>query len=339
MRVDRGLIHAMQVGYKHEIKAGTQLDIFDELQARTKEELLEFNVNKRNIYLGIDMDGDGWEIIEVLQKLQYTHSNTTDQNKIDYYLGDYAKSDKALTKWGEKEVPTGYLKTTLGELTRLRTGNSKPATKHIKTTRNMLSKYNMQRYLYRCTEYYDKTTKNGKKAKGRRELETYIMLYKAEIATDSLTRTSLVEIWLSPAFYKKIATHYDLKPLDFLERVRGAYADITGKKQDCPELPNYLLAFLNQLIDAQLYKDKDGDHSKDCIYHCRAKGTDTEKGIYDKINYSWVKSRQWKKLEDTLAVYIEVAKRIGLLADFWKTSTTDGDEVLNFKVVGQGEWN
>lgn len=331
MRVDRGLIHATQEGYKHEVKAGTQLIIFDELEAKTQDKVRELNVNKRELYIGIDLDGDGWELMEVLQLLQYTHSNTTDQTKENYYLGDYEKSGNAMTLWNGKDVPNGYIETTLGEITRLRTGNNKPAKQHIKTTYNMIMKYNMQRYLIRYQEYYEETKKNGKTRKGSRKVESYTMLYKAEIATDATTRTSLVKIWLSPIFYRQIATHYDLKPQDFLARVRTAYAEITKKKQDCPELPNYLLAFLNQLIDAQLYAEQ--------TYHCRAKGTATEKGLYDKLNYSWVKTWQWKKLEDTLAVYVEVAKRIGLLEKFWKTNTTDGDEVLNFKVTKQGEWS
>lgn len=328
MRYTRGLQHAMQEGYKHNV-GGVQLTIFNELEAKTQDKIRSLNVDSSSLYFGIDLDGDGWEIIEVLQLLLYKHSNTTDQSRADYYRGDPNTTALQTLEWNGREQAVGYIETTLAELAKLRTGLQKVGGKDLKTTKTILMKYTDKRYLLRYREDYTETKPNGKTKRSWRTIEGYTMLYHASVAQDAGTRTNLVKVWLSPAFNYQIARNYDEKPLDFLDRVRKTYADVTGSQRK--QLPNYLLAFLNQLIDAQHY---DG-----CIYHCKTLGKGRDKGIYEKLNNSWVKARRWADLETAMAQYIEVATRIGLLRNHWKeTNISTGEDILYFEVTPAKEW-
>lgn len=330
MRIDRGLIYNLQAGYKHTLKPDAQQQvIFAELEAKTQSKIIDLHVDQSHLYFGIDMGEDGWVLMNLLWQLQYKQSNTTNQSRLDYYLGRRNTSPFTLTEWMGEQMQVGYIETTLGEMTRIRTGNQRPSKKQINVTRALLMKYNMRRYLYKCVQTYTKTTKNGNKKAGSRYRETYTILYKADISADADSRTSVVKIWLSPAFYSRIKNNYDTLPVDFYDRVRDAYCSIANIKS-WMEPPEYLFGLLHQLADAQLYPD--------CVYHIKARGTEKDKGLYDKMSPYCVSKRMWKELEKRLDMYVEVAKRIGLLVKHWKTTNNDGEEVLYFQVVPQGQW-
>lgn len=337
-RSSRNLANQMLAGYKHDIKPNipVQLSIWEKLGDDKKKTLLDLNVTKQAFYVGIDMEGDGWELMEVLQQLHHIHSQTQHRDRKDYYTGDLIMDENNLQLVPyaeEKDAQKIYIKTNSNEMAKLSSGRSHP-TKHDKDSiMASVRKYGKKPFTAKYTEYYSakKKCKGGKLEPytSKRFVEQPIILFDYRYTANEGTGRDVLELWLSPIFYRQIANYFELKPIDFLQRVKNTYKDVKGTKKAV--LPNYLLPFLTQLIDAQHYADR--------TYHCKLWGTDKEKGLYDKINYNLRKNRCYKRLDETLSDFIEVAKRIGLLEKHWTTPTENNeDTVYNFQVVEIGKW-
>lgn len=350
VRTPRNLADQMQQGYRKEyaLQVCKQLSLFPELPEGIKQKIKQKGGKEEEIYIGIDMDGAGWRLVETLQQLLHRHSQTTDQTAPDYYMGDYAEAGEkagliaSINMDGDKGK-TPVLITTPTELASIYASSSKPSGKQIKMAVDTLLRYSKQNYYIDYTEWYTEpyTDKNGlqkEKKKGRR-IKGYFPLYvwveSEELEKEDATTTvksRAIRIQLNPIWQRQIATHYNSKPADFMDRVINAYAKGTKK-----ELPQALLPFLNKLVDAQHYKAT--DTVPQCTYRCKQLGTPADMGLYDMISPNWVKKREWKKLEQTLADFVGVAEKIGLLQKHWvETSKQDGKTVHFFQVAKFGEW-
>lgn len=345
VRSPRNLVEQMQQGYRKEYAlqiAGTQLSLFPDIPEEIKQKVRKAGGKEEEIYIGIDMDGAGWRLVETLQQLLHRHSQTTNEEAQDYYMGDYTTAAGqpgliATVNMGETKGQTPVIITTPTELAAIYTNTNKPGGKQIKLAVETLQRYSKRNYYMNYTEWYTETVtdKNGltkEKKKGRRVkgyMPLYIWLEDEELekeGADTIVRNRAIRIQLNPIWQRQIATHYNSKPADYMDRVIKAYN--VGKNKD---LPQALLPFLNKLVDAQ--------HYKECIYHCRQLGTPADMGLYDMISPNWVKKREWKRLEQTLADFIDVATKIGLLKKHWvENSKQDGKPVHYFQVVEFGEW-
>lgn len=350
VRSPRNLADQMQQGFrkKYALQTGLQLSLFPELPEEVKQKVKQREGKEEDIYIGMDLDGAGWRLAEALQLLLYRHSQTTDQTAPDYYMGDYAKAteQKGLISFvdigGGEKSKTPVIITTPTELAAIYSSSKKPSGKQIKLALDTLRRYSKQNYYMDYTEWYTEqyTDKNGltkEKKKGRRikgYYPLYICVESEDIEkedTSTTVKNRAINIQLNPIWQRQIATHYNSKPTDFMDRVLNAY----GKKSR--ELPPALLPFINKLVDAQHYQAANG--IPDCTYHCKQLGTPANMGLYDMISPNWVKKREWKKLEQTLADFIRVATEIGLLQKHWvENSKQDGKPVHFFQVVKFGEW-
>lgn len=319
---------------------GRQLDLWDVLEPAEKPKDVKVTDSQMQVE-GIPLDSNGWELFTTLQDLLHLHSQTTDQSRADYYRGELGKNGKlAVTTWdGNIDAPAAYIKTTLAELTKLRLCTErKPSKTDLMLTEELLQAYNMKPYNIRYTEYYT-TDGKGKPTVGSITRTTKEALYKAAITKNNVersttkdgekwsTKATAVEIWLKPLFFYNIDVNYNTRPKDYRQRVKAAYMELTGAKI-MRKLPEYLYPFLEQLIDAQNYKN--------CTYHCKLTGKD---GLYMKLNPTFVKSRQTPRLERQLKLFAAIAQKIGLLKE-WKieSSKVSGIPIATFKVVGQTEW-
>lgn len=327
VRSPRGLDAQKLAGYR---QAGRQLGLFDELEEQTKNRVRELQINSAELYVGIDLDGNGWELFETIQTVLHQHSQTTDQNAPDYYMGDTNDTGVTVALWNGKKEPVAYIKTSLAELTKIRTGEDKPRGRDIDTTAELIARYNGKPYIVRYKEYYTET----KKVRGRdvsktscRTVETADALYKAVVKRDHGTRTSSVQLWLLPLFFHQIATNYNSRPIDYVSRVRNAYGKLSGKAKKQP--PDGLHYFLTRLMEAQ--------NNPDCTYHSKLYG---DGGLYELIDRRAASKRMWGQLADTLKLFAAVAKEIGLL-ESWETkdSANHDNTIATFKVVPQGQWH
>ena len=344
VRSPRNLADQMQQGYRKEyaLQVGKQLSLFPDIPEEIKQKILQKGGKEEDIYIGIDMDGAGWRLVETLQQLLHRHSQTTDQNAPDYYMGDYAEAAgqaglMVSVNMGGEQGKTPVLITTPTELAAIYTNTSKPGGKQIKLAVDTLLRYSKQNYYMDYTEWYTEqyTDKNGlpkEKKKGRRMkgyFPLYIWVESEELEKEdasTIVKSRAIRIQLNPIWQRQIATYYNSKPADFIDRVINAYANGTKK-----ELPQALLPFLNKLVDAQHYDQN--------TYHCKQLGTPADMGLYDMISPNWVKKREWKRLEQALAEFIDVATKIGLLQKHWvESSKQDGKPVHYFQVVKFGEW-
>ena len=343
VRSPRNLIDQMQQGYRKEYAlqtAGTQLSLFPDIPEEIKQKIRDRGGKEEEIYIGIDMDGAGWRLVEALQQLLHRHSQTTNEEAQDYYMGDYTTAAGqglvGTINMGETKGQTPVIITTPTELAALYSSSNKPSGTQIKMAVDTLLRYSRHNYYMNYTEWYTETVtdRNGQtreKKKGRRVkgyMPLYIWLEDEELekeGADTIVKNRAIRIQLNPIWQRQIATHYNSKPADYMDRILNAY----GKKSR--ELPQALLPFLNKLVDAQ--------HYPDCTYHCRQQGTPADMGLYDMISPNWVKKREWKRLEQTLADFIDVATKIGLLKKHWITpSKQDGKPIHYFQVVEFGEW-
>lgn len=326
VRSPRGLDAQKLKGYQ---QAGRQLGLFDELEEQTKDRVRELQIDSAELYLGVDLAGDGWEWFETLQTVLHLHSQTTDQTAPDYYMGDTNDTGVTAALWNGKAAAVAYIKTNLAELTKIRTGVEKPSTADLNNTAKLLQKYNSKPYCVRYKEYYTET----KTVRGRevtktnyRTIETADPLYKAVLKRDYGTRTSSIQIWLQPLFFQQIATNYNSRPLDYLGRVRKAYKKLYGKTNVKP--PDGLHYFLARLVEAQ--------NNTERTYHCKLFG---DGGLYELLDKRAAKKRMWKQLADTLQLFAEVAKEIGLLENWEKKDSVNHDNTIaTFTVVPQGQW-
>lgn len=327
VRSPRGRDAQMLAGFK---QAGRQLGLFDELEEATQGRVRDLQIKDTELYVGIDLDGDGWELFETIQTVLHLHSQTSNQDAPDYYKGDPNDTEFKVAIWNGKKEPVAYIKTNLAELTKIRTGIDKPHGSDIDTTARLIQKYNQKPYCVRYKEYYTET----KNVRGRettrtsyRTIETADALYKAVVKRDHGTRTSSVQFWLLPLFFHQIATNYNSRPLDYISRVRRAYITLAGKTRT--KTPDSLHYFLTRLVEAQ--------NNEERSYHCKLFG---EGGLYTMIDERATKKRMWKQLEATLCLFADVAKEIGLL-ESWETkkSVNNDNTVATFKVVPQGQWH
>lgn len=327
VRSPRGLDNQKLVGYK---QAGKQLGLFDELEEQTKNRVRDLKIDSAELYVGIDLDGDGWELFETIQTVLHQHSQTTDQNAPDYYMGDTNDTGVTVALWNGKKEPVAYIKTNLAELTKIRTGVDKPSGKDIDTTAALIAKYNGKPYIVRYKEYYTET----KTVRGRdilktsyRTVETADALYKAVVKRDHGTRTSSVQLWLLPLFFRQIATNYNSRPLDYISRVRKAYTKLSGKANT--KTPDGLHYFLARLVEAQ--------NNTEHVYHSKLYG---DGGLYELIDRRAASKRMWRQLEETLKLFAAVAKEIGLLESWTMQASVNHDNtVATFMVVPQGQWH
>lgn len=343
VRSPRNLADQMQQGYRKEyaLQVGKQLSLFPDIPDEIKQKIQQRGGKEEEIYIGIDMDGAGWRLVETLQQLLHRHSQNSNQEAQDYYMGDYAEAAgqeglMATVNMGGEQSKTPVIITTPTELAAIYASTNKPSGTQIKMAVDTLLRYSRRNYYMNYTEWYTEqyTDKNGlpkEKKKGRRVkgyFPLYIWVESEELEKEDASTTvksRAIRIQLNPIWQRQIATHYNSKPADFIDRVLNAY----GKKSR--ELPQALLPFLNKLVDAQ--------HYEQYTYHCKQLGTPDDMGLYDMISPNWVKKREWKRLEQTLADFIDVATKIGLLQKHWvENSKQDGKPVHYFQVVKFGEW-
>lgn len=326
VRSPRALDAQLLTGYK----AGQQIGLFDELEAATQKKVRNLKIDSGELYIGVKLDAGGWELIHAIQTVLAQHSQTINQDAPDYYKGDLNDTNNKLVMWNGEKRPVGYIKTTLGELTRVRTGIDKPNGRDINTTAELLQFYNCKPYVVRYKEYYTETKivkGKPKQIKSCRTIETADPLYKAEVTRDNGTRTSCVKIWLTPLFYHQIETNYNQRPPDYTGRVRRAYNKLAGSKQNStpPKGLEYLLA---QLIEAQ--------NNSTCTYHSKLLGED---GLYKLIDERSYKKRMWKDADKALHLFADVATEIGLLESWGIEDSKNFDnKIATFKVVPQGKW-
>jgi hypothetical protein len=326
VRSPRALDAQLLTGYK----AGQQIGLFDELEAATQKKVRNLKIDSGELYIGVKLDAGGWELIHTIQTVLAQHSQTINQEAPDYYKGDLNDTNNKLVMWNGEKRPVGYIKTTLGELTRVRTGIDKPNGRDINTTAELLQAYNCKPFVVRYKEYYTETKivkGKPKQRKSYRTIETAEPLYKAEVTRDNGTRTSCVKIWLTPLFYHQIETNYNQRPPDYTGRVRRAYNKLAGSKQNStpPKGLEYLLA---QLIEAQ--------NNSTCTYHSKLLGED---GLYKLIDERSYKKRMWKDADKALHLFANVATEIGLL-ESWRIEDSKNfdNKIATFKVVPQGKW-
>lgn len=350
LRTTRNVIAQMEQGYgaSRRPSAGIQLSLFNELPDSTQKRIKEKNADISSLYIGADLDGAGWRMIEVLQKLLYLHSsNTSSQNSEDYYMGccDYEpqnEEEKALllpidipVVGGEVVAHRPIIVTSVTELAAEYSCTNRPSNKAIESAKETLIRNASKNYLLCYTEYYTEqyTDKNGniKERKKSREIKSFCPLYKVLEVTEKDENGKPISrqliIVLNPIFQRQIATHYNLKPLDFLDRVTNASKPIWTR-----QLPDALLPFLNKLIDAQHNQGHYNVPEK--TYNVR------QTALYEMIAPKEVKKRDNKGAAEKLAGFIKVATDIGLLEKHWtETSKENGEIVHYFQVVGANMWN
>lgn len=344
IRTTRNLADQMQQGYRKEyaIREGKQLSLFSDIPEDIKQKIKKKGGKEEEIYIGIDMDGAGWRLVETLQQLLHRHSQNCNQEAKDYYMGDYAEATGIeglveTVSLGTVQSKTPVIITTPTELAAIYASTNKPSGGQIKQALKALLRYNSHPYYMEYTEWYTeqytdkkglpKENRKGRKIKGYLPLYTVVEREELEKKDSSTTvKSRAIHIQLNPIWQRQIATHYNSKPADFINRVIKAYN--VGKNKD---LPQALLPFLNKLVDAQHYPDN--------TYRCKQIGTSKEIGLYDMISPNWVRKRDWKSLEQTLADFIKVATDIGLLQKHWViASRHNGKTIHYFQVVMFGEW-
>lgn len=348
IRTPRSLIDQMEKGYRKEeaLKVpGVQLSLFPDIPEEIKLKVKRGGRKEEDIYIGIDMDGAGWRLVETLQQLLHKHSQTHNQLLGDYYMGDFGKAAKKnlikTISMGEITGKTPVIITTPTELAAAYACTTKPSGTQIAMALNTLVRYSEKNYFMDYTEWeteqytnkYGQTKERriGKRVKGY--LPLFLLLEGETLIENDGKVTKLagdISIQLNPIWQRQIATHYNNKPQDFMERVIKAY----GKKG---ELPTALLPFLNKLIDAQHYTAS--GKLPECTYHCKQLGTLADMGLYDMISPNWVKKREWKRLEQMLDTFIDIATKIGLLKKHWiEIGAKDEKPVHYFQVAKFGEW-
>lgn len=343
MRTTRNVAKVMQDGYRQSKKA-IQLSLFDDLPEQVQKAVRASGTEVSGLYIGADLDGAGWRMVEALQKLQHLKSETRDQNSPAYYMGNYqskGENDKLLLPISMGNNAAGAvvavrptIETNITELAAIYSCTKKPSNVAIESTRETLLRYSKQNYLMSYKEYYTEqyTDKKGntKERRMSREIKGYMPLYSAIEDTtrdenENVTGRKLV-IQLNPAFRRQIATNYDTKPLDYLERVTAASKTIWKR-----QMPDALLPFLNRLVDAQHYTEKNGVPER--TYHIK------QSELLEMIAPKEVKKRENKKAAEKLAGFIHVAESIGLLARHWEAkSKEDGSTICYFQVVDAHGW-
>lgn len=340
VRTTRNLLSQMKVAYKH--TEPIQLSLFDELPTMVRERVEKKKMDKSTLYIGADLDGAGWRLVEVLQKMLHQHSNTTDQTRPDYYMGDYkpkGEDDKTLKPIKFTEDLTAVrptFETSVNEIAAQYTCTDNPSGGIIKSVGDKLLDIAQRNYLFVYTEYYTEeyTDKNGKKKQHQKskEIKTLMPLYSIDEVTENTdgkeTARRLI-IKLNPMFQRQIDTRHNDKPLDFLERVLKASKSIWKR-----QLPDALLPFLNTLIDAQHYEETKTKNGKQIVpartYHVKQ----TE--LYTTIAPTEMSIRNKRAAEKKLDGFIKVATDIGLLQKHWTdTSKKDGEIVHYFQVREQ----
>lgn len=317
MRVDTGVHNAMLDAWNSK-----QTSLFADLEDANNPR--DITPTKPEITLENEMNGDFWQLAEVISVLLFTHSETSDQSSQRYYKGDglSCTKDTMVEFCGEKDVQQALIKTSLMEMAKIKQGNvGKVGGKDITAMKDLVMRYSDKPYKVKYRDYYQ-VTKDGKQKTEKREYNEKFNLYHAVVIEDTGLKKSIVKLLLHPIWFRLVKEHCYKKPVDFLQRAKCAYKEISGSSR----MPDYLLPWLNELVRAQLYPDR--------TYHCKTISNGS--GMFEKISPSWVKKRMWKQLDDTLAVFVEVAKRIGLLEEYTRTnSKTGGGEVLSFKVIKQ----
>lgn len=309
---------------------GKQLSMrFDELDNVAKGRVEQLKINKSSLFVGVNMGAGGIELLEAFNLLlQQQSANTTNPNSADYYGGRADEPDGGkLVKWqhgGQVVAASGaYIKTNLTELCRIITGEDKPSKWARDRVAALLDKYNNQPYLIRYTEEREEVLKNGKTRRKIYEVRTAEPLFKAVTTEEKTTGKSSVQIILKPLFFQQIAKQHNLKPVDYLQRVRREYMIAAGNGIERTP-PDTLYFFLTLLIEAT------GRESR--LYNVK------KSALLEQIA-----PKEWKKRERGAAAkilnqYIEVAKRIGLLASVEDYTNADGEEVLLFHVTEKGYW-
>lgn len=327
VRTTKALDTQMLAGYR---QTGKHFGLFDELDAATKKRIRDLKIDSTELCVGMDLDGDGFEIIETIQTVFHLHSQTTDQYAPNYYKGDKNDTDTQVASWNGEAKPVAYIKTNLAELTKIRTGIERPHGREIETTAKLIAKYNKKAFFVRYKENYTETKIiKGKETnrKSYRTIETADALFWAIVKRDKGTRCSCVQLWLLPLFFHQIATNYNCRPIDYISRVRRTYNKLSGKSINT-KTPKGLHYFLSRLIEAQTHKKR--------MYNCRLYG---DGGLYDMIDERATARRMHKQQETTLQLFADVAIEIGLL-EKWETkpSADNKNTIAIFFVVKQGQW-
>jgi hypothetical protein len=307
----------------------TQQEIFSKLEDETKDEIGPQTPSVK--VFGPAIKTSEYQLIECLQKLLHTKSETKDPKSEKYYAGNYfpnKEDEQGIVKY---EIPVKgqisdtriapTISFTRYELAKEYTGGRTPSGNDIKEVWNLLQTLANRKYLFVYTIPVPKT-QQGKIR--RKEIEHYRelldILNEKEIETDENTKEDKVigrtiHITLHPVFRDGIDKEFIIKPVDIAHRTKIATA---GREIDHStyQLREYLL----QEHSAKRYTPQIGLHK-----------------LYSTIAEKYRQRRNYKKCKEKLLQGIEVCKNLGLL-ESWKESTskTTGDPIITFSLCR--EW-
>ena len=295
---------------KHSYK-GENLEIaYDSLNDKTKQALLESNVERTHIIEGIRLSPSEQKIIDSLCKIlseRLLKNKDTNKSKylgnINYELVDYGS---------EISTPAPKLSFSIYELTQEYKGNKTISGKDVENVSFILQELDKKRFLLS----YIETThqKNGNRLE--RKIEDFKKLIHIVKISETLYDNKNIElhkkedliILLSPIFIRQIDNKYIQYPGDINRRTVIAYGS-HNVSEAVFRLRDYLMREMsNKRYESTMSLDK----------------------FYWMLNDKWMKEGRKKKTKEYADKAIETMKTLGLLQEMAFEKLDSGEEKITF---------
>jgi len=301
----------------YEYPGDKQGSIFDELQPKTREEILKGQAAE-TIAVGLgDCSSAERKLIDALCMLLGQKSQTKEPGADGYYLGNIPKNDRRMVAYGSLgQIEAPSLVVSLYEITKLYSQGEGIGGKDQSNVLDVLRGLAEKKFLIR----YTRTTripgaKGNQPAKVENTIEQFgpiIHLITEEQRTytedDQLLETTgkQLKVVLSPLFRDQIDSQFVLRPNDIIQRTALAYGS-----QHIPEATLRLRDWLLHQIG-----------------HKNSEVAITQKKALYRVAEKSMRQHKRKRAQEQLDTALETAKKLGLLLSWELTPSEASSEMI-----------
>lgn len=289
-----------------------QRSLFDSLQDKTKNDIIEAGIDRRTVVEGIKLSPSETKVIDSLCKLLHHNSQNIDSKKDSYYSGNMVNYE--LVEYGGESIKAPKLAFTLYELTKEYKGGEQISGKDVDNVKSILNELNNKKFLL---SYIETTKKRDggrieKKIEQVQPLIHILKLSETEFNKENIEQSKKEEtlILLNPIFKRQIDSKFILYPDDINIRTIIAYGN-----HNISEVTLRLREYLMRELSSKRFTP---EISQDKLYYLLAE--------------KWMKESRKKKVKEYTDKAIETLIKLGLLLSYETQIDYKGEPKIVFKL-------